>query len=77
MYRIVFDPRCGRFLVQISAWFGLFWKNVMCLDASGDDLIPMAFKTFDEAKEYIASIGLDQLYANKSEDQYRTYLKAA
>ena len=73
MFRIHFDPKLGRFIVQIH-YLGVFWRSVMALneDKSGTDL--QMFKTFDEASEYVKSIGLDKLYRNGSVNEFRKYM---
>lgn len=73
MFRIHFDPKLGRFIVQIHH-LGMFWRSVMALneDKSGTDLL--MFKTFDEASEYVKSIGLDKLYRNGSANEFRKYM---
>ena len=81
MYRIHFDPETGKFLVQIATGlFGMFWKNVCQVFAGGvgespvDVAKPRQFGTFKEAKEYTASIGLDQLYEDRSANHFRAHL---
>lgn len=73
MFRIHFDPKLGRFIVQIHH-LGMFWRSVMALneDKSGTDLL--MFKTFDEASEYVKSIGLDKLYRDMSVNKFREYM---
>ena len=51
MFRIIFDPKTSRFVVQIIKW-GLFWHT--CLN----DGEPMRFETYIEARHWVNSIGL-------------------
>lgn len=73
MFRIHFDPKLGRFLIQINVRH-MFWRSVMTLnqDSSGSEV--MMFKTFDEASAYVKSIGLDKLYRDRSENKFREYM---
>lgn len=73
MFRIHFDPRLGRFLIQVKV-NGFFWKNVMKLADKEPISEAMTFKTFADAQEHVKSIGLDKLYANKSENRFREYM---
>ena len=41
-------------------------------DNSGTEV--MMFKTFDEASDYVKSIGLDKLYRDRSENKFREYM---
>lgn len=80
MYRIHFDPKIGMFLVQIaSGLFGIFWTTVgRELNGVAGEKSPvwnsLRFATFKEAKEYAASIGLDQLYEDRSANHYRAHM---
>lgn len=73
MYRIHFDHKIGRFTIQVLI-FGLFWRDI----ALSDDIKPIAdratFKTIDEAIQYVTSIGLNRLYADKSVNKFNNYM---
>ena len=75
MYRIHFDHRIGRFVIQVLI-YKLFWCDV----ARSSDIDPLSkratFLTLTEAREYVKSIGLDQLYHDKSADQFNRYMAA-
>ena len=62
MYRIHFVN--GKFVVQTLVWH-LFWE------AAGDDLV---FDTYMDAKRHVSEIGLDQLYKDKSANQFHDYI---
>ena len=68
MYRITFDPRLGKFVVEIISFFGFIWRRVL---SEGEWRV---FNTYDEACAYVKAIGLDKLYENKSADRYREYI---
>lgn len=77
MFRISFDPALGRFVVQVLR-FGLFWVNVSVTayekgveKAAG---FKLSFETYDDARKHVTSIGLDQLYQDRSENMRREYL---
>jgi len=63
MYRIHFDYKTAQFVVQVVV-LGLIWRNAQ----------DMAYKTYDEALKAVSNIGLDKLYANRSDDQYRVHM---
>lgn len=56
MYRISFDTRTSRFIVQVLR-FGLFW--VTCRSKLDHD---WQFETYGEARNWVKSIGLDRAY---------------
>jgi len=56
MYRIVFDPKLSRFIVQLARFGGLVWTT--CRDGE-------AFRTFithSDAAQWVEDIGLHQVY---------------
>lgn len=67
MYRIHFDPRTGRFVVQVMA-LGIFWQTVAIGEGE-----PLAFPTYQQAVTHVNAIGLDVLYVNRSADAFRKY----
>lgn len=73
MYRIHFDPRIGRFIIQVLV-FGLFWSSVKKLAESNDKTESLTFHTFEGAVNHIQSIGLDKLYKDGSAMRYRAYM---
>lgn len=73
MFRIHFDPKLGRFLIQVNKYH-IFWKSIMILNQDNSGTEVMMFKTFDEASEYVKSIGLDKLYHDRSENKFREYM---
>lgn len=50
MFRIIFDPKTARFVVQILQW-AVWWRT--CHEAS--------FDTYAEARHWVNSIGLNSL----------------
>lgn len=73
MYRIHFDHRIGRFTIQVLV-YGLFWRDVA---RAGDDEPISERATFSklaEARNYVKSIGLDELYQDKSADTFKKYM---
>ena len=73
MFRIHFHPQLGRFLIQINQHH-IFWKSIMVLNQDNSGTEVMMFKTFDEASDYVKSIGLDKLYRDRSENKFREYM---
>ena len=73
MFRIHFDPKLGRFLIQINRHH-IFWKSIMTLNEDSSSSEVMMFKTFGEASDYVKSIGLDKLYRDRSENKFREYM---
>ena len=73
MFRIHFDPKLGRFLIQINQHH-IFWKSIMALNQDNSGTEVMMFKTFDEASDYVKIIGLDKLYSDRSENKFREYM---
>lgn len=78
MFRISFDPAIGRFVIQVLR-FGLFWVNVQESKPSTSEpllnVVACNFQTYDEARKHVTSIGLDQLYQDRSENVRREYLR--
>ena len=74
MFRIHFDPKLGRFLIQINRHH-IFWKSIMTLNEDSSSSEVMMFKTFGEASDYVKSIGLDKLYRDRSENKFREYME--
>lgn len=74
MYRIHFDHRIGRFVIQVLV-FGLFWRDI----AKSSDTEPvsdrLSFAKLVEAENYIQSIGLARLYKNKSANEFSKYME--
>ena len=64
MFRIIFDYKTSRFIVQIIKW-GLFWHT--CLN----DGEPMRFETYIEARHWVNSIGLTSAFLEQ--DQKAVY----
>ena len=77
MYRIHFDPKISKFVVQVQR-FGLLWVTctVLCIDREGpnDVYLTNTFDTYLKAAEYVTAIGLDTLYADKSANMYRAHM---
>ena len=73
MFRIHFDPKLGRFLIQINQHH-IFWKSIKALNQDNSGTEVMMFKTFDEASDHVKSIGLDKLYRDRSENKFREYM---
>ncbi len=51
MFRIVFNYKTCRFVVQVLSW-GLFWRT--CCEAN--------FETYAEARHWVNSIGLNTAF---------------
>lgn len=73
MFRIHFEPELGRFLIQVNKYHFL-WCSVMALNSDNSGCEVMLFKTFDEALNYVKSIGLDKLYSDRSENNFRAHM---
>lgn len=59
MFRIHFDHKVGKFIIQVL-WFNLFWRTVK------KELDDLTFDTLGHAEKYAADTGLAKLYVNKS-----------
>lgn len=66
MYRIHFNPKTGKFVIQVQA-FSMLW-----VDAKG-----MSFATYDEAASHVEEVGLNKLYEDRSEDKRRSFMRTA
>ena len=74
MYRIHFDPKIGRFVIQVLVW-GIFWKSLKKLTEKMDSVEVHSFQKLNEAMAHVSEIGLDKLYQNKSVNCYRDHMK--
>ena len=66
MFRIIFDPRSGKFFIQISGSM-FFWTNVKDL----------SFDKYDDALAHVEQIGLNKLYQDKSANKFQEYVASA
>ena len=57
MFRIIFDPKVNRFIVQVLQW-AILWRT--CINQIDGE--PMKFETYVEARHWVNSIGLNNLY---------------
>lgn len=73
MYRIHFDPKIGRFIIQVMV-LGCFWAPVKKLADTNDKVDRLTFNKFSEAVDHVEAIGLDKLYADKSANKYRSHI---
>ena len=79
MYRIHFDARIGRFIIQVLV-YGLFWKTVFHVSSQEEKIAKFqfekhSFEKLTEASEHCTIIGLDKLYTNKSANYYREHMR--
>lgn len=76
MFRISFDPAIGQFVIQVLR-FGMFWVNVRRQISGPGTPVEEKFKfqTYEDARKHVTSIGLDQLYQDRSENVRREYLR--
>ena len=63
MYRITFDPKLGKFVIQICK-LQCFWVNAA----------DWQFDNYDHALAHVKQIGLDKLYQDKSANVYQAYM---
>ena len=81
MYRIHFDPKIGRFVIQVAIWLGLRWKTVMVAQETESKVTftfeKHSFAKYNDAMAHVAEIGLDKLYQNKSVNCYREHMNHA
>ena len=75
MFRIHFDPKLGRFIVQVKT--GLFWRTTMCLADGSDKTDKCLYKTYDEAMDHVKSVGLDKLYRDGSRNRFDSFLNGS
>ena len=75
MFRVHFVPALGKFVIQVSAWFGLSWKTVKHLD-EGRTHVDLTFETYKAAMQHVENIGLNDLYRDRSDNRYRDYMMA-
>lgn len=73
MFRIHFNPKLGRFLIQVCI-LHTFWSSIKApnSDKSGYDV--MTFETFDGAVAHTKLIGLDKLYRDHSDNKFRDHM---
>ena len=72
MFRIIFDPKVSRFVVQIMIWH-LFWRDCYRAAPTGDGPPErITFGVWKDAVAWVNSIGLSMAYA---EQQYRSLYK--
>ena len=68
MYRIVFDPKISRFVVQLLVWH-LFWRD--CYREKEAYAEPVheriTFGTYADAAKWVASTGLKEAYAEQAQ----------
>lgn len=60
MYRIIFDPKASRFIVQILVWACL-WRS--CINQISQE--PMHFETLAEARAWVNALGISELYTEQ------------
>jgi len=75
MFRIHFDHSTGEFVVQVLR-YGCIWLTV-CKSISGADgciHAPRQFPTYAEAREWVASIGLPDLYDEQHPKSYKQFI---
>lgn len=63
MFRIVFDPKVSRFVVQIMVWH-LFWRDCH-REIDGKDgpvTVRITFGTWKDAVKWVADVGLRDAY---------------
>lgn len=56
MFRIVFDPKISKFIVQLN-WLGLFWRTCMAVEGE-----PRTFATYPDAAKWVSDVGLCEVY---------------
>lgn len=59
MFRLYFDHSTGYFTIQILR-MGLIWRTVCHKTTQGVE--PLRFTTYEDARSWVKSIGLDELY---------------
>jgi len=72
MYRIHFDPKIGRFIIQVLV-LGFIWAPVKKLADTNDKVDRLTFNKFSDAVDHVHAIGLDKLYIDKSANVYQSY----
>lgn len=72
MFRIHFDPKLGRFVLQVKT--GLFWRTTMSLANSNDTTSWMLFATYDEVMDHVKAIGLNKLYRDGSRNVFDAFV---
>ena len=68
MFRIHFVAERACFVIQVLR-FGCFWVTVTQKDTH------LEFSTFEEACNKVREIGLDKLYADKSNNKFREHMQ--
>ena len=71
MYRIVFDPRVSRFVVQILVWH-LFWKDCCFVPDTAKERKRITFGSYKDAIKWVENLGLRDAY---TEQQRHTLYK--
>lgn len=57
-YRISFNPKASKFVIEIQGFAGLYWN------AAKDSGKVKQFDTFDDASAYVKNIGLSSIYTD-------------
>lgn len=60
MFRVKFDPKMAKWIVQINLYY-LLWSTVRI---NGKDVL--YFEDFDEAMKFVVEIGLNKIYCDSS-----------
>lgn len=80
MYRIHYDPKFGRFVIQVGCCFGLFWTTVRQVFAGGTDEAPVDvfkvrhYQTYELAQKFATESGLATLYVDRSTNKFRAHM---
>lgn len=74
IYRIHFEPRGGKFVIQFKTGF-FFWETVQC--RGGEPLLEdLTFETYDAAEEYVIAKGINKAYDRCSTKGFSTGLQS-
>ncbi len=81
MFRIHFNEKIGRFVIQVLV-LGIFWKTIQIARESKDPAkLPRftfeehSFRTYAEAIAYVQEIGLNTLYKDRSKNKYHEHMQ--
>lgn len=79
MYRIHFDPKTGRFIIQVATgMLGLFWttvgREIHRLAGESPVWEPLRFEKYRDACLHVDTIGLSALYDDRSINKFHAHM---
>lgn len=60
MYKIIMDPRRGKFVVKLLSW-GVFWVTIK-RETTNNKSVDQTFDTYQDAASFVDATGLKNIY---------------